>query len=167
MAQFAQEFRDAGISKGSSSFGRGKSGLVRRATAGLDADGFTALCSVRGDTAVFLLHVPDLRKFADDAKVAMGKMAWFAARLGWSELPEPRPVRLCVAVKGIALYDRVLEGMALPLAIADEEELTFDKFEVGLQTTTAEAAECRKKIAALFTVPAGKAKTAAANTGRN
>jgi hypothetical protein len=158
MAQFSRDFRDAGIDKGSGHFGRGKSGLVRRAAAEMDADGFSALCTIRGDTAVFLLHVPDVRKFADDAKEAMGKMAWFAARLGWSELPEPRPVRICVAIQGIALYDRVLEGMALPAVIGDDEELTFDKFGGGLQSTVTGSAEAMKKIAAYFTKSAGKSK---------
>jgi len=155
LAQFSQEFRDAGITKGKSSFGRGKSGLARKAAAGLDSDGFNALCTVRGNTAVFLLHVPDLRKFDDGAKDAMGKMAWFAARLGWMELPEPRPERICVGLKGIALYDRVLEGKAMPPSIGDDEELTMDKFSDGLQSTVTGKSEGQRKLAAYFLIPAG------------
>ena len=162
MAQFSQEFRDVGISKGETKFGRGKAGLARKAAAGLDSDGFNALCTVRGDTAVFLLHVPDLRKFDDGAKAAMGKMAWFAARLGWMELPEPRPSRICVGLKGIVMYDRVLEGMAIPPAIGDEEELTIDKFSDGLQSTVTEKSAGQSKLAAYFMIPAGAKKPAGA-----
>jgi GYF domain 2 len=155
MAETAEALRDAGITKGASGFGRGKSGVLRRAAAGLDANGFTAVCSVRGDTAVFLLHVPDLRKFTDEAKVSMGKMAWFAARMGWQELPAPRPARISVGLKGIVSYDRVLEGAGSEPVIADDEEVTVDKLGAGILTTVTGSAEAQEKIAGYFLRPAG------------
>jgi|GEM_PF-3716162 len=156
MAETAEALRNAGIGSGSTKFGRGKSGLLRRAAAALDANGFTAVCSVRGDTAVFLLHVPDLRKFADDAKEAMGKMAWFAARTGWAELPEPRPSRICAAIKGIASYDRAVEGLATFPVPDDEEEITIDLLGSGIQRTVTGASDALDKVAGYFQQPAGK-----------
>jgi hypothetical protein len=156
MAETAEALRDAGISSGSSKFGRGKAGLVRRAAAAMDANGFTAVCSVRGDTAVFLLHVPDLRKFSDDAKTAMGKMAWFAARTGWMELPEPRPARICAAIKGIASYDRAVEGPAAAPAVGDDDEITFDLLGSGIQQTISGGSDVLTKVSGYFRQPAGK-----------
>ena len=156
MAETAEALRSAGIGTGSTKFGRGKSGLLRRAAAGLDADGFTAVCSVRGDTAVFLLHVPDLRKFADDAKEAMGKMAWFAARAGWAELPEPRPARICAAIKGIASYDRAVDGLATIPVLDEDAEITIDMLGSGIQRTVTGVSDTLEKVSGYFQQPAGK-----------
>jgi hypothetical protein len=148
MAETAQALRDAGISKGSGKTGRGLAGLVRKAASAVDADAFTAVCTVQGDTAVFLLHVPDLRKFTDDAKQSMGHMAWFAARLGWTKLPEPRPARLCVGVKGIASYDRVLEGTASMPAMDADLSAEFLARDIG--STTTDEDDALKKLCSYF-----------------
>ena len=129
--------------------------LNRRATAGMDSDGFTCACSVRGDTAVFLIHVPDLRKFNEEAQVAMGQWSWAAARVGWSQLPEPRPAKLAVALKGIALYDRLLTGAAKPLNIADDDaEVTDAILQAGIDSTITKASDITKALEEIFTEPA-------------
>ena len=153
-AEIAKGLRDAGISNTRSSFGRGKSSLFRRAAAGMDADGFTCTCSVRGNVAVFLIHVPDLRKFADDAKEAMGHWAWAAARAGWSQLPEPRPARLAVGLRGIVLYDRLIEGAARPLEISDDADVTDALLKEGIERTETNASAAEKALAEHFAQPA-------------
>jgi hypothetical protein len=154
-AEIAQSLRSSGIAASSGSSGRGKSGLFRRAAAAMDSDGFTSVCSVRGDTAVFLIHVPDLRKFNDEAKVAMGQWSWAAARVGWSQLPEPRPAKLAVALKGALLYDRLLKGSAKPLDIADDNaEVTDAILQAGLDSTIDKPSDITKALEEIFTEPA-------------
>jgi hypothetical protein len=154
-AEIAQSLRSSGIAASSGSYGRGKSGLFRRAAAGMDSDGFTSVCSVRGDTAVFLIHVPDLRKFTDEAKVAMGQWSWAAARVGWSQLPEPRPAKLAVALKGALIYDRLLTGSAKPLDIADDDaEVTDAILQAGLDSTIDKPSDITKALREIFTEPA-------------
>ena len=154
-AEIAQSLRSSGIAASSGSYGRGKSGLFRRAAAGMDSDGFTSVCSVRGDTAVFLIHVPDLRKFTDEAKVAMGQWSWAAARVGWSQLPEPRPAKLAVALKGALIYDRLLTGSAKPLDIADDDaEVTDAILQAGLDSTIDKPSDITKALEEIFTEPA-------------
>jgi hypothetical protein len=154
-AEIAQSLRASGISNTKGSYGRGKSGLFRRATAGMDSDGFTCACSVRGDTAVFLIHVPDLRKFNEEAQAAMGHWSWAAARVGWSQLQEPRPAKLAVALKGIALYDRLLTGAAKPLDIADDDsEVTDAILQAGIDSTITKASDITKALEEIFAEPA-------------
>lgn len=154
-AEIAQSLRSSGIAASSGSYGRGKSGLFRRAAAGMDSDGFTSVCSVRGDTAVFLIHVPDLRKFTDEAKVAMGQWSWAAARVGWSQLPEPRPAKLAVALKGALIYDRLLTGSAKPLDIADDDaEVTDAILQAGLDSTIDKPSDITNALEEIFTEPA-------------
>ncbi len=154
-AEIAQSLRASGISNTNGSSGRGKSGLFRRAVAGMDSDGFTCACSVRGDTAVFLIHVPDLRKFTAEAKVAMGQWSWAAARVGWSQLPEPRPAKLAVALKGIALYDRLVTGSAKPLDIADDDaEVTDAILMAGIDSTIDKPTDITKALEEIFAEPA-------------
>jgi hypothetical protein len=154
-AEIAQSLRASGISNTKGSYGRGKSGLFRRATAGMDSDGFTCACSVRGDTAVFLIPVPDLRKFNEEAQAAMGHWSWAAARVGWSQLQEPRPAKLAVALKGIALYDRLLTGAAKPLDIADDDsEVTDAILQAGIDSTITKASDITKALEEIFAEPA-------------
>jgi hypothetical protein len=154
-AEIAQSLRTSGIAASSGSSGRGKSGLFRRAVAGMDSDGFTCACSVRGDTAVFLIHVPDLRKFTDEAKVAMGQWSWAAARVGWSQIPEPRPAKLAVALKGALIYDRLLTGAAKPLDVKDDDsEVTDAILQAGIDSTIDKPSEITKALEEIFAEPA-------------
>lgn len=156
LSEVASSLRASGITKGSSSFGRGKSGLLRAVAAGLDANDFQTYGVVKGETAVFLVHVPDLRKFTDEAKEAMGRMAWFAGRLAWAELQEPRPARLCVALRGIANYDRIVEGLGTPFEPAEDQELTEDILGTGILRTITGDTECTDRLLELFAKPEKK-----------
>lgn len=70
---------------------------------------FLTHCQLSGDTCFFLVHVPDLRKFADDAKDSIADLAWMVAGMEAGKL-DPKPAKLAVAIRGFALYDRLLTG---------------------------------------------------------
>lgn len=70
---------------------------------------FLSYCRINPDSCAFMVHVPDLRKFTEDAKRYMVEMAWSVASLHAAELT-PRPKRVAVGVRGAFLYDEVVEG---------------------------------------------------------
>jgi hypothetical protein len=56
------------------------------------------------DCCIFLVHVPQLRKFTKEAKQAIGQIAWINAQVLASQL-NPPPAKLAVGIRGAALYD--------------------------------------------------------------
>lgn len=73
---------------------------------------FITHCQRGADTCLFLVHVPDLRKFDSKAKEVLADLAWMVASVEASKL-DPRPANLAVGIRGFALYDRLISG---PLA---------------------------------------------------
>lgn len=92
--------------------------LTKLAISGDHDHGVDVYVHRAGDAAVFLVEVPDLRKYAPDAKKAAVEMAWSTAQVAAREL-EPRPSRLVVGVKGLVLYEDVVVGR---LVDADAEQ---------------------------------------------
>lgn len=85
---------------------------------------FLSYCRINPDSCAFMVHVPDLRKFTEDAKRYMVEMAWSVASLHAAEL-KPRPKRVAVGVRGAFLYDEVVEGPvpdAKTLAASETDE---------------------------------------------
>jgi hypothetical protein len=79
----------------------------------LDAsDEFRTYCHLQSGQCVFLIHVPELRRFTEAAKQELGEAAWFYA-VGLLGKSSDR-LRLAVALRGIATYDRVLTGEFAP-----------------------------------------------------
>lgn len=72
---------------------------------------FITFCHLAEDTCAFLVHVPELRKYTDEAKEFMGEAAWGVAQHCVAALPD-KPAKVAVGLRGIALYDRVLTGPA-------------------------------------------------------
>ncbi|MBN8419725.1 MAG: hypothetical protein J0L73_12470 [Verrucomicrobia bacterium] len=92
---------------------------------------FLSYCRINPDSCAFMVHVPELRKFSEDAKRYMVGMAWTAASLHAAEL-NPRPKRVAVGVRGAFLYDEVVEG-PLPddkIMAANDED---DGWEAGIE----------------------------------
>lgn len=58
---------------------------------------------------VFLVHVPQLRKFSSEAKEVMGEIAWISARQAAASL-QPPPATLAVGIRGTLIYDRAISG---------------------------------------------------------
>lgn len=73
-------------------------------------DHFVTWCEVQGNRCLFIVHVPDLRRFEDDAKTAIGEGAWYAAQISSKLLGLPADAELAVAVRGDVLYDRLITG---------------------------------------------------------
>ncbi|MEI6176741.1 MAG: hypothetical protein WCS43_07610 [Verrucomicrobiota bacterium] len=85
-----------------------------------DKDHFITWCEVQGDRCLFIVHVPDLRRFKDDAKTAIAEGAWFAAQVSSEKIGLPANTKLAVAVRGDILYDRFITGSCI--VDSDSEE---------------------------------------------
>jgi hypothetical protein len=74
-------------------------------------DTFKVYCDLRRDQCVFLVHVPELRRFDEAAQETLGKLAWHSALevLKGSKATNAT-MRVAVALRGTILYDRVLLG---------------------------------------------------------
>lgn len=72
---------------------------------------FLTYCRLNADSAVFLVHVPELRRFEGDAKRSLGELAWLTAQeavrdAGVSDDDDG----LVVALRGSAVYGPILIG---------------------------------------------------------
>lgn len=70
---------------------------------------FITFCHLNEGSCAFLVHVPELRKYTDEAKDFIAEAAWGVAQHCVATLPE-KPQKVAVGVRGFALYDRVLTG---------------------------------------------------------
>jgi hypothetical protein len=80
----------------------------KTALAPLEGD-FLTYCQLNADSCVFLVHVPELRKFNTDAKKSMNELAWINAQALLQAHTNP-PATVVVGVKGLMLYDAILIG---------------------------------------------------------
>ncbi len=72
---------------------------------------FLVYCHLDELNGVFLVHVPDLRKFDKDAKEYMSLLAWVTAQKVIKESDiAVKPQYVAVGVRGMLLYDRVMHG---------------------------------------------------------
>lgn len=71
---------------------------------------FLTYCQLNSNSCVFLVHVPELRTFSDDAKKSMNDLAWMNAQaVIKSSIPHP-PGTVVVGVKGLMFYDSIMIG---------------------------------------------------------
>jgi hypothetical protein len=75
-------------------------------------DEFRTYCNLQEDQCVFLIHVPELRRFTVEAKQSLAEAGWFFGQGLLGKRGEH--MRLVVALRGIAAYDRVLTGEYAP-----------------------------------------------------
>ena len=74
-------------------------------------DGFKTYCDLQEGQCVFLIHVPELRRFTEQAKESLGKTAWAVGQSLLRSSKEATPgMRLAIGLRGIAAFDRVLTG---------------------------------------------------------
>jgi len=74
-------------------------------------DVFRTYCDLRENQCVFLVHVPELRRFSSDAKESLGKSAWtIANEILKSTGHGKEGMRLAVGLRGIVAFDHVLIG---------------------------------------------------------
>jgi hypothetical protein len=81
----------------------------KKSTISLSKGKFLTYCRINADSCAFMVHVPDLRKFSQEAKEYIADMAWAVAMKSASQL-QPQPKRLAVGIRGAFLYDTVIEG---------------------------------------------------------
>lgn len=72
---------------------------------------FLTYCLLTHDSCVFMVHVPDLRNFAPDAKDYIAEAAWITA-LAITEPSQANLRNVTVGLRGALLYDRVIAGRA-------------------------------------------------------
>jgi hypothetical protein len=77
-----------------------------------EGDEFRTYCYLREGQCVFLIHVPELRRFKVEAKQSLAESAWVFAQALLGKGGER--MRLAVALRGISAYDRVLTGEYAP-----------------------------------------------------
>ncbi len=72
---------------------------------------FLTWCELQETQCVFIVHVPELRRFTDSAKQSLGRVAWVTAQQCLAAQGLGRPdMKVAVGLRGFALYDRVLIG---------------------------------------------------------
>jgi len=82
---------------------------------------FLTYCHLDGRACVFLVHVPDLRKFTPGAKAGLADLAWATAQdVVRSNLHDPPP-RLAIGTRGVMLYGHVLIGTFQPNEDGDDD----------------------------------------------
>ena len=75
---------------------------------------FPTYCQLNSNSCVFLVHVPELRRFTTEAKQSLGLLAWQTAQATVKAGVHPPPARLVVGVKGELSYDPILIGQFVP-----------------------------------------------------
>ncbi|QJE94698.1 hypothetical protein [Luteolibacter luteus] len=74
---------------------------------------FLTYCHLGKDTVLYLCHVPDLRKYADDkTKEALVSTAWTLARLSAADLGIGEDPKVVVGLRGAVDYGFILHGQA-------------------------------------------------------
>lgn len=77
--------------------------------ASLSGGEFVTYAQVDADSAAFLVHVPDLRHYDRAAKEGVAQFLWQAAATTLEARPGA-PKKVAVGIRGVMLYDTVLEG---------------------------------------------------------
>ena len=75
---------------------------------------FLTYCQLNADSCVFLVHVPELRRFTIDAKKSMCTLAWANAQSILKARINSPPRTLAVGVKGAVLYESIMIGNPVP-----------------------------------------------------
>jgi hypothetical protein len=67
-------------------------------------------CQLNSNSCVFLVHVPELRRFTREAKDSMNELAWMNAQTVLATKAKRAPTNLVVGVRGAILYESVTIG---------------------------------------------------------
>lgn len=78
-------------------------------------DTFKVYCDLRPEQCVFLVHVPELRRFAPAAQNNLGDLAWESAQEILRASPATnRTMKLAVGLRGTVMYERAMLGRYSP-----------------------------------------------------
>ncbi len=119
MAEQMKTLREAGFSAG------------RTSGFSLSGGEFLTHCELGEDTCAFLVHVPQLRKFDDEAKVMLNDLAWLLAQSLLATTDFPEGGELAVGLKGALLYDDVRVGKHLKSWTEEDETPGLERRGVG------------------------------------
>ncbi|MBA3698650.1 MAG: hypothetical protein H0W78_07340 [Planctomycetes bacterium] len=100
----AQRFAMAMKEIRSEAFTKGKDGAVS-----LSQGHFITYCHGDDKSFVLLCHVPEFRRFQDDAKAALMGIAWNVAQSA-TATPDEKPRTLVIGLRGVALYYQFWSG---------------------------------------------------------
>jgi hypothetical protein len=92
---------------------------------------FLTYCFLRAESAVILVHVPELRRYTDDAKLTLEEFAWGLAT-SYAASKHPDVKKLALGIKGPLNYSAIITGL-----VNDKEPLKG--IEVRHPTTSDEA----------------------------
>lgn len=96
----------------------------RKPLVSLSSGQFLTYCRLDDQACVFLVHVPDLRKFTKQAKSDLADLAWATAQqVARANLENP-PRKLALGLRGVILYDTTMTGK-----LQAEDELEADGIE--------------------------------------
>lgn len=79
---------------------------------------FITYCELRPGQCAFVVHVPEYRRFDDDAKESLAELAWIVGQRMAREKLKPGD-KLAVGLKGIVFYGSVMTG---EVAAPDDDE---------------------------------------------
>lgn len=88
----------------------------------LSGGNFVTYCHLEEGRCVFVVHAPDLRHFADDAKESLAELAWAVGKSVAQEELEDGD-QLAVGLKGVLLYGAVMTGQ---IGLGEEPKITKD-----------------------------------------
>jgi hypothetical protein len=103
------------------------------ATLKLSGGKYVTWCELRDGRCAFVVHVPEYRRFDDEAKDVLAQLAWMTAQETAAESLEPGE-ELAVGLKGVLLYGAVMIGRYDPdydgedIRVRDDRELLFPYF---------------------------------------
>ena len=117
-----------------------------KSTFSLSKGKFLTYCRVNPDSCAFMVHVPDLRKFSQDAKDLIAYIAWATAMDAARSL-DPQPKHIAVGIRGAFLYDTVTVGNIVAEDVDAED---------GVEKRHTDSSP-EKNLAAFFEAPAATA----------
>jgi len=85
-------------------FTEGKAGSMS-----LSKGRFLTYCFLRDDSAAVLVHVPELRRYTDDAKLTLEEYAWGLVT-SYAASKHPEVKKLALGVKGALDYSAIITG---------------------------------------------------------
>lgn len=99
-------------------------------TMSLTGGNFVTFCQLRDEACVFLLHVPNLRKYDKAAQKTMVEIAWVTANDLLTTAVDPAPPALYVGVKGVLMYEDIVTGTPKKGGPAEIARHDVDKDEI-------------------------------------
>jgi hypothetical protein len=96
-------------------------------------DNFRTYCELRSNQCVFLVHIPELRRFTKEAQTSLASDAWGVAELVLAkENAGKEGMKLAVGVEGLVFYERVMTGRWVADFKEDQEVRTgLEETETG------------------------------------